>query len=39
MEPYVDIIGQCHSVAILREIYVMPHKWLRGDINSISREF
>ena len=24
--PYVDIIGLCHSVAILREIYVMRRK-------------
>ena len=33
MVPYVDIIGLCHSVAILLEIYVMWHKchvsWLR----------
>jgi hypothetical protein len=26
MVPYADIIGLCHSVAILWEIYVMPHK-------------
>ena len=27
MVPYVDIIGLCHSVAILQEIYVMQHKY------------
>ena len=26
MVPYVDLIGLCHSVAILRGIYVMRHK-------------
>ena len=34
MVPYVDIIGVCHSVAILLEIHVLRHKchvrWLRS---------
>ena len=27
MVPYVDIIGLCHSVAILWEIHVIRHIW------------
>ena len=27
MVPYIDIIGLCHSVAIVCEFHVMRHKW------------